>query len=157
MAGGTIPLVWRPDMRSVLVIDDCPVFRDRLRRTLQPRSFFVLEAGDVLAGLQRAVEDAPDLIVMAQGLSGLDGFEACERLSLDPASRSTPILLVTGCDSPATRSRARRAGALGVIPRAVDEARLLSTIGSALQLAAMPRIAVGNPARQGDGLGGVRR
>ena len=136
-------------MYRVLVIDDCPGFRDRLRRVLQPQAIAVLEAGDVLAGLQRAVEDAPDLIVMAQRLSGLDGFEACERLSLDPASRSTPILLVTSCELPATESRARRAGAMDVIPRAFEEEHLLSRVRFALRVVTLARVAGSNQSRVG--------
>ena len=128
-------------MQRVLVVDDCPVSRARLCRMLKRRAFFVLEAGDVLAGLQRAVEDGPDLILMAQRLSGLDGFEACERLALDPVSRSTPILLVTDSDSIATERRAHRAGATGVLPRGLDEARLLDRLGLALQRGMSPDVA----------------
>ena len=103
-------------MHRVLVIADCPGFRGRLRGILQARSLVVLEAGDVLAGLQRAVEDAP-------------------------------VLLVSGCDSPVAERRARRAGAMGVIPRVFDEAPLLERIQPFLALDTGPGGVGGNPAR----------
>lgn len=126
-------------MVRVLVIDDCPDFRARVRRIAQTQRRRVLEAADVLAGLQRAVEDAPDLILIAHALSGLDGLAACEQIAEDPASRAIPILLISDGDPAAVEGRARRAGAVGVIPRSIGDPALLARIRSAPALATATR------------------
>lgn len=80
-------------MARVLVIDDCREFRDFARFVLEGEGLEVIEARDALAGLQRAVEDGPDLVLVALDLDGLDGLEVAARLAGDPSTRDTPVLL----------------------------------------------------------------
>ena len=86
--------MWRPDLANVLLIDDCPETRDGWRRALQIEGHRVLEARDALAGLQRAIEDAPDRILVARALSGLGGEEVRSSLSAEPVTASIPVELV---------------------------------------------------------------
>lgn len=83
-------------MATVLVIDDRRVFRDRARLVLQREGLAVIEARDALAGLQRAVEDAPDVVLVAETLAGIGGLDVADRLAAEPATRHLPVLVATG-------------------------------------------------------------
>jgi CheY-like chemotaxis protein len=103
-------------MIRALVVDDCGAALRLLSCRLARAGFEVLEARDGLAGLQRAVEDRPDMIFVRAELGGIDGFELCTRIHAEPETRSIPVLVCSmraANDAPDTADRARRCGAAG--------------------------------------------
>lgn len=80
-------------MQKVLVVHKSAAFRAVLRRKLSVAGFDCIEAGDVLAGLQRAVEDRPDAVIIDAALGGLDASEMRSVLASDPATQHLPVLL----------------------------------------------------------------
>ena len=64
-------------MAHVLVIHEQDDYREWARHVLKRAGLEVIEARDALAGMQRAIEDEPDLVVVAgtQNGSGYTGFQ----------------------------------------------------------------------------------
>lgn len=81
----------------VLIVDDHQAFRAPLRSNLEAFGFDVVEARDVLAGLQSAIEAAPDVVIVGESLSGLSGRDFAEAVAKEPATRALPIVLA--CDA----------------------------------------------------------
>jgi len=102
-------------MIRALVVDDCGAARRLLSRRLARAGFVVLEARDALAGLQRAVEDRPDMIFVRAELAGLDGFDLCARIHAERAICGVPVLVcsVGTTNARDNAHRARRCGAAG--------------------------------------------
>lgn len=96
--------------RRILIVEDNGDMRDFLRRVLARHGYDHLEAADGIAGMQIAMQDHPDLILMDMSLPELDGFEATRRLKADPRTRHTPIVAVTAHARPADEQRALEAG-----------------------------------------------
>ena len=96
MIEGTRPLVWRPGLEKVLIVHASTAFRAGLRCKMNAAGFDCIEAGDVLAGLQRAVEDRPDAVIVDASLGSLGGAEMRSILAGNPATRHLPVLL---CDA----------------------------------------------------------
>jgi len=98
-----------------LIVDDGGAALRLLSRRLARAGFEVLEARDGLAGLQRAVEDRPDMIFVRAELGGLDGFDLCARIHAEPETCSIPVLVCSlgAADAPDNADRARRCGAAG--------------------------------------------
>ncbi len=111
--------MWRPGVVRVLVVDECPDFRELARCILECEGFEVFEARDALAGLQRAVEESPDLILLDLGLSGLDGAEVCRRLRDDGATNTTPIVIWSSSADAIERKLALEAGASAHVVRSL--------------------------------------
>ena len=80
-------------MARVLVIHEQDDYHEWARRVLIRAGLEVIEAWDALAGLQRAIEDEPDLVVVAGALSGSDGLDVVSRLANEPRTARLPILL----------------------------------------------------------------
>jgi DNA-binding response OmpR family regulator len=80
---------------KIVVIEDEPDIRDVLEYNLTREGFSVLVASDGEQGLQLVRREAPDLVLLDLLLPGLDGVEVCRRIKMDPASRDTPIIMVT--------------------------------------------------------------
>jgi len=110
--------VWSPEMIRVLLIDDCDEVRETMRMLSERAGFETLEARDGLAGLQRAVEDEPDLVLVKAELPGLDGFDLQARLRADAQTAHIPVLVCS--DSEALRA--------GVRPPAVHAGALRSLV-----------------------------
>lgn len=102
-------------MIRALIVDDGGAALRTLSRGLARAGFEVLEARDGLAGLQRAVEDRPDMIFVRAELDGLDGFDLCARIHAEPETRSIPVLVCSlgAANAPDNAARARRCGAAG--------------------------------------------
>jgi DNA-binding response OmpR family regulator len=98
-------------MARVLVIDEPREFREWATCQLLRSGFSVIEARDGLAGLQRAVEDSPDWVLIDADLSILDGAEICRRLRSDDSTRDLPIAIWSSLGSEDQEIAALAAGA----------------------------------------------
>jgi DNA-binding response OmpR family regulator len=82
----------------ILVIEDNPALRAGIAATLGAHGHRVDEAADGRSGLQQALGEPPDVLVLDLGLPGLDGLQVCERLRAE-ADRHVPVLMLTARDA----------------------------------------------------------
>jgi len=82
----------------VLIIEDDPVTRQVMQRTLEVEGCVVSEAENGLVGLERVAEDRPDLILLDLMMPEMDGFGFIAELRKTPVWRSIPIVVVTAKD-----------------------------------------------------------
>ncbi len=66
--------------RRVLIVDDDPALSDVVGRYLNRDGFDVDYASDGKAGLSRALETLPDIVVLDLMLPGMDGLDVCREL-----------------------------------------------------------------------------
>ncbi len=109
---------------SLLVVDDDPVFRERLARALRTRGFDVATAADYEAAMALAREDSPELAVIDLRMPGRSGLELLrDLLALDPTTR---VVVLTGYGSIATAIDAIRLGAVHYLSKPADADEILA-------------------------------
>ena len=80
---------------KILIVDDSRLLRIANERTLIRAGYEVITAADGEEGLRLALQTKPDLIVLDMMLPKLSGQEVLRQLRLDPASASTPVIVLT--------------------------------------------------------------
>ena len=78
--------------KTILIVEDEQNIVDILSFNLSREGYDTLEAYDGPAGLQLALENDPDLILLDLMLPGIDGFEVCRRIREE---KNVPILMVS--------------------------------------------------------------
>jgi len=94
----------------ILVVEDHAPLRAQIVELLQAAGWRVEEASDGRLGLQLALEQPPDVLLLDLGLPGLDGLQICQRLR-QQAERHIPVLMLTARDSLADKGQGFAAGA----------------------------------------------
>ncbi len=84
--------------RSVLVVDDDPEVCSLIAGWLAGKGVRALILQDELSILARAARERPAAIVLDVVLGHTDGFSLLAALARDPATRSVPIVVVSGAD-----------------------------------------------------------
>ena len=79
-----------PTTPRVLHIEDNVESRALVRRVLESRGFEVMEASDGLAGIDLAIRQHPDLILIDIALPGIDGYENGDAIALLSRARRLP-------------------------------------------------------------------
>ena len=83
-------------MARIIAIEDSPALQRLLAITMRDTGIdveaFLLGA----PGLEAAIEDPPDLIVLDLGLPDMSGWEILERLRSEPSTVDVPIVVATG-------------------------------------------------------------
>lgn len=97
-----------PTVTHVLVIEDDPAIRSSLVRSLTDRGHAVTSAPAGMPGLQQALDEQPDLVLLDLGLPDLDGHSL---LTMLRAVRRTPVIVLTARDDDPSVVRALDAGA----------------------------------------------
>jgi CheY-like chemotaxis protein len=105
----------------VLVIDDDPVARDVLRRSLEKAGFGVITASRGDEGLRLARERAPSAITLDVMMPGTDGWAVLSELKGDPQTAQIPVVMVTIMED---RNLAFSLGAADFLNKPIDRARL---------------------------------
>ncbi len=114
----------------VLVADDTESVQAFFRKLLVADGHDVVAASDGAATLDAVREHHPDVIILDVGMPKLDGFEVCRRLKSDPATRLTPIVLVTGLSDLSDRIKGIEAGADEFLSKPVHPHELRARVGS---------------------------
>jgi two-component system cell cycle response regulator DivK len=94
----------------VLLVDDYPDAREMYSEYLAYSGFEVIEAGNGIEALQKAVETSPDIILMDLSLPVMDGWEATRRLKADRRTAGIPVVALTGHALAGISEGARKAG-----------------------------------------------
>lgn len=95
----------------VLVADDSESIRTLFERLLAAEGYGIVSATDGVEALEAVRDHRPDVILLDVTMPRLDGLEVCRRLKADPATRLTPVVLVTGQSGFDDRIRGIEAGA----------------------------------------------
>lgn len=80
------------EQRTILIVEDEQPIIDILSFNLKKEGYRVLEAMDGQAGLDMALQQEPDLILLDVMLPQMDGFEVCKRVR---EKSSVPIIMLT--------------------------------------------------------------
>ena len=92
----------------MLVVEDDVAIRTSLVRSLTDRGHAVSSAPGGMTGLQQALDDQPDVVLLDLGLPDLDGHSLITMLR---AVRRTPVIVITARDDDPSVVRALDAGA----------------------------------------------
>jgi len=119
-------------MAKILLVEDNEMNRDMLSRRLVKRGHDVAIAVDGKQGVDMAVADTPDIILLDMSLPVMDGWEAARRLKGDGATSAIPIIALTAHAMAGDREKCIEAGADDYDTKPVDFKRLLGKINDLL-------------------------
>ncbi|PKN48200.1 MAG: hypothetical protein CVU63_05790, partial [Deltaproteobacteria bacterium HGW-Deltaproteobacteria-20] len=94
---------------TVLVVEDEPTLRMGLRATLRSEGFKVLVASTGPEGLEMALDQSPDLLLLDVMLPGMNGFEILR--ALRERRPDLPIILLTAKGEEQDKVQGLRLGA----------------------------------------------
>jgi CheY-like chemotaxis protein len=123
-------------LATILAIEDDPSFLDLLELHLQSAGHTVRRAADPEEGLRAILEHPPDLILLDLDLPYLSGFEVLQALRSDDASRSIPVIIVTGSPDGDAYERCRRIGFDGFASKPLKREDLLGVVNKVLDAGA---------------------
>ncbi|WP_410676747.1 response regulator transcription factor [Amycolatopsis sp. cmx-4-68] len=119
-------------MATVLLVEDDPTIRTAVLRALTERGHAVTSAPTAMAGLQAAVTDRPDVVLLDLGLPDLDGREV---LRMVRAVSAVPIIVVTARGAEEEIVRLLDAGADDYVVKPFGGAQLDARIRAVLRRA----------------------
>jgi two-component system cell cycle response regulator DivK len=119
-------------MPKILIVEDNELNRDMLMRRLERRGYETLIAIDGQQGLEVALLNQPNLILMDMSLPVLDGWEATKRLKSAPETAAIPIVALTAHAMSGDRERALEAGCDEYDTKPVEFPRLVLKIEALL-------------------------
>jgi CheY-like chemotaxis protein/signal transduction histidine kinase len=120
-------VVERGRLPRILYVEDSPQNRDIVRRYLAS-DYEVIEAEDGEHGIERAVRDTPDLILMDLSLPRLDGWEATRRIKANATVKHIPVIALTAHAGREDQTRATEAGCVDYITKPLERDLLLGAI-----------------------------
>lgn len=121
-------------MKRILVIDDLPENVFMLQDRLEHEGFEVLTAYDGQTGIDKALEEIPDLILLDVMMPDITGIEVCKNLVNHPKTKNIPIILVTAKSGAEDTKEGLEAGAFDYIKKPFNRIELLARVNSALKL-----------------------
>lgn len=131
-------------MTRILVVEDSPDLALGLRNNLEIEGYDVDVAEDGPSGLERAIADRPDLIILDLMLPGMDGYRVLHELR--HAGVDAPVLILTARGEETDKVRGFRVGADDYVTKPFGVLELLARIDALLRRA-------GTGARNGTGVG----
>lgn len=83
----------------------------------------VCSTSDAQAAMRRFVEVQPDVVLVDVELAGTTGYQICEMIKQDEATRDIPVLLLVGSFVPFDHDEAERVGADGFVTKPFHSVR----------------------------------
>ncbi len=115
-------------MKRVLVIEDNEANMYLIKFMLEKSGYEVIEAREGTVGVEMAVKEKPDLILMDIQLPDIDGLEATKRIRASEADSEIPIIALTSFAMAGDREKALAAGCTGYIEKPINPDTFIAEI-----------------------------
>jgi two-component system, cell cycle response regulator DivK len=113
---------------TILYVEDNEANRMIVRDLLKRTKYTLLEAFDGEAGVAKALEARPGLILMDIQLPKISGLEAIRRLRAEAATATTPIIAITSFALSGDEQKAKAAGATAYLAKPYSPFDLLKLV-----------------------------
>jgi putative two-component system response regulator len=121
-----------PD-KTLLVVDDAPENIQLLSGLLKDKYRVKAATSGEKALSLAAKTPPPDLILLDVMMPGMGGYEVCEQLKRNPATRAIPVVFVTGHAAMEEQQRGLALGAAAYLSKPVEPTTLLGLVERLLQ------------------------
>jgi len=98
--------------KKILVVDDEPVLVDLLRAKLSQKGFNVVEAHDGEEGLNAALREHPDFILLDVIMPKVDGLTMLKRLREDEWGNTVPVLILSNLNTTEAVKKSQSGGVI---------------------------------------------
>jgi CheY-like chemotaxis protein len=115
--------------KKILLVDDSPTSRLTSRLILGRRgNYELVSASDGQEGIEMALTEKPDLILMDVTMPRMSGLEACRALKEQPATSQIPVILMTTRSEKSVVEQAYVSGCSDFMTKPVDETKLMALL-----------------------------
>lgn len=80
---------------KVLIVEDDPLMSRMYQKIFTFEGYEVVMAADGEDGLEKAKKETPTIILLDVMMPKMNGLEMLEKIKLDPASKSIPVIMLT--------------------------------------------------------------
>lgn len=114
--------------KRILIVEDNEANLYLISFILKNSGYEVIEAREGLKGVELAIKEKPDLIIMDIQLPDIDGLEAVRRIRASEADNDIPIVALTSYTMTGDREKAMAAGCTGYIEKPINPDTFIAEI-----------------------------
>ncbi len=118
--------------KKILIVDDDLQILKMINKILSSNGYKIEEALDGFEVGAKTMQFKPDLMILDLYMSGMDGFEVCERIKENPKTSHIKIIAYTGFDTKENRDRIMKAGADDYLIKPVKKSVMIQSIEALL-------------------------
>jgi two-component system, cell cycle response regulator DivK len=115
-------------MQTALIIEDNPDNMVLITRLLEKAGYKTLQAITGMEGVEMAIHNTPDFIILDIQLPDIDGREVLQRIRGSEIAASIPIIAMTSYAMSGDREKLLAAGCDAYIEKPIDPLRVISQI-----------------------------
>lgn len=124
---------------TVLLVDDHEQNLELLQAYLEELGCSIALARDGVEAVEAVEASPPDLVLLDVMMPRLSGFQVCEKIKTDPATRDIPVIMVTALGEISDVERAVDVGADDFLTKPVHQIELVTRVKSLLRVSLLKR------------------
>jgi signal transduction histidine kinase/DNA-binding response OmpR family regulator len=113
---------------NILLVDDTPDNLRLLAKILEVQGYIVRKSLNGKMALQAALREPPDLILLDINMPDMNGYEVCQQLKMQEATRNIPIIFISAIDDIKDKIKAFEIGGQDYITKPFQELEVLARI-----------------------------
>ena len=119
---------------KILIVEDNKDNINLITYFLKPNNYDISVAMDGETALQKVKAENPDIVLLDIMLPKINGFEVCEKLKKDPATRFIPVIMITALKELKDKIKSLEVGADDFITKPFESIELLARVKSLLRI-----------------------
>ena len=121
--------------RNILIIDDSQTILKVVSEMLKNNGFRVSTASNGKEGLEKALNEHIDAVILDKIMPEMDGNEVLEKLKNNPATKKIPVMMLTALSNIMEISKSLEMGAYDYIVKPFDNDNLLVRLNNIINKA----------------------
>lgn len=119
--------------RSILIVDDDAINLRLLRAFLRDKGYVITEADSGEKALEAYEKCSPDLVLLDVVMSGIDGYETCQRLRKRHGDATAPVIFITARSEAEDIVRGFEVGGIDYVTKPLKAKEVVARIHTHLQ------------------------
>ncbi|WP_413164503.1 response regulator [Capilliphycus salinus ALCB114379] len=120
--------------KSILIIDDNPSVLKFLTKTLFEQDYRVRIAPGAKLGINSAMAEAPDLIILDIKMPDMDGYTVCQQLKANDKTRDIPVIFISGLEDVMDKVKAFKMGGVDYIVKPFATEEVIARVENQLKI-----------------------
>ena len=119
--------------KQILVIDDDPTLTKMVESRLNANGYAAVTSNDAAVGLEKAMKQIPDLVILDVMMPIINGYNMCTLLKSEQKTRNIPIIMLTSRSEDQDKAIGKEVGVDAYLTKPFKMEELLKTVEDLLK------------------------